>query len=86
MQIEKIYFDMDGVLVDFNKGVRELGGFEGLDQCKASKEKDEQLWNAVRSVDDFSMNIEEWNASGGTGILYKDAEGVIKAFEMIAAS
>jgi len=28
MRYEKIYFDMDGVLADFAKGVRELCGME----------------------------------------------------------
>jgi len=166
MQIEKIYFDMDGVLVDFDKGIRELGNFDCLDQNKSTKEQDEALWNAVRSVDDFydrldpipgaiemfnaiyavygdkceilsavpkphrnipnarenktswvrrnlsddvvinlvyrsekqdyvsgkgciliddfSMNIEEWNASGGTGILFKDTKSVLRDLNRIA--
>ena len=27
MELKKIYFDMDGVLADFERGVRELAGF-----------------------------------------------------------
>ena len=32
MTAEKIYFDMDGVLADFDRGVRELCGMEAFDQ------------------------------------------------------
>ena len=32
MEVEKIYFDMDGVLADFERGVREICGIEPPDQ------------------------------------------------------
>ena len=32
MEVHKIYFDMDGVLADFKRGVRELCGFEAPPQ------------------------------------------------------
>jgi len=160
MQIEKIYFDMDGVLADFDRGITELGNTEIVKQSEATKEKDDALWDTVRRVDhfydrlepmagavemfraiydiygdkceilsavpkpyrniptaredkltwvrrylsedvrinlvyraqkqdyvkgagsilidDFSTNIDEWEASGGTGILFETAEDVLK--------
>ena len=47
MKIEKIYFDMDEVLADFNRGVRELCHMEPVEQSVSTKE-DDALWAAVR--------------------------------------
>ena len=50
----KIFFDMDGVLADFNKGVEELCGFEGSDRdrWKASG-NDDEMWVGIREVVHF---------------------------------
>ena len=32
MEVSRIYFDMDGVLADFDRGVRDLCGLEPVDQ------------------------------------------------------
>lgn len=37
MKIEKIYFDMDGVLADFDRGIRELCHMDPLNQAIKSK-------------------------------------------------
>lgn len=160
MQIEKIYFDMDGVLADFDRGIEELCSMEKQKQGEASAASDDELWDAVRGVenfydklepvkgavemfkalwekygdrceilsavpkphrnipsaredktkwvrrllsdqvvinlvyraekqdfvkgkgciliDDYQINIDEWNQAGGTGILFESAEGVVE--------
>ncbi len=54
MNIEKIYFDMDGVLADFERGVRELCGMEPPPQ-EGEKEPglDLSMWDRVRNVGNF---------------------------------
>ena len=58
MQIEKIYFDMDGVLADFDRGMEELCYMENQKQGEAGSNSDDELWNAVRSVDNFYDKLE----------------------------
>ena len=58
MQIEKIYFDMDGVLADFDRGITELGKIAKVNQSEATSATDDALWDAVRSVDDFYDKLE----------------------------
>lgn len=53
MTIEKIYFDMDGVLADFDRGVAELCLMEKQEQGEAGTKSDEELWDAIRAVDNF---------------------------------
>jgi phosphoglycolate phosphatase-like HAD superfamily hydrolase len=54
MEIKKIYFDMDGVLADFEKGVRELCGIDAYSQnVKRPKGYDDLLWEKVRGVENF---------------------------------
>ncbi len=55
MKLKKIYFDMDGVLADFERGVKELAGFEmtAADQDSKTKEEDEAMWAAIREVEHF---------------------------------
>ena len=54
MEIKKIYFDMDGVLADFEKGVRELYGIDAYSQnVKRPKGYDDLLWEKVRGVKNF---------------------------------
>lgn len=59
MKIKKLYLDMDGVLADFDRGVRELAGAEPLPvNGKRSPEDDERMWAAVRGVDHFYGRLE----------------------------
>ena len=52
--IEKIYFDMDGVLVDFDGGVTKLCGLRPLMQGgRRSKEEDDLMWEKTREVGHF---------------------------------
>ena len=54
MEVKKIYFDMDGVLADFEKGIRELCHMEPQSQNgKRSKKIDDLMWEAIRNVDRF---------------------------------
>ena len=54
----KIYFDMDGVLADFDRGITELGKIAKVNQSEATSATDDALWDAVRSVDDFYDKLE----------------------------
>ena len=58
MTVEKIYFDMDGVLADFDRGVRELCGMEALDQGTRSPAQDDIMWEAIRKIDHFYDKLE----------------------------
>ncbi|MCR4892102.1 MAG: hypothetical protein K5989_07990 [Lachnospiraceae bacterium] len=58
MIVEKIYFDMDGVLADFDRGVRELCHMEPLNQMTSTEEEDTKLWAAVREVGHFYDKLE----------------------------
>ena len=54
----KIYFDMDGVLADFEKGLRDLCGIEPVEQGKSNSKLDDIIWDAVRSVEHFYDKLE----------------------------
>ena len=58
MEVNKIYLDMDGVLADFDRGVRELCGLEPLEQMVATKEDNDRLWAAVARVDHYYGRLE----------------------------
>lgn len=57
MNIKKIYFDMDGVLADFNLGVKELAGFTPISQNEENEDITTNMWNAVRKVDSFYYKL-----------------------------
>ena len=63
MKIEKIYFDMDEVLADFNRGVRELCHMEPVDQSVSTKEEDDALWAAVRDTGHFYDRLKPVNGA-----------------------
>ena len=58
MDVKKIYFDMDGVLADFDRGVIELCGMEPLDQANRTPEEDHALWEKIREVGHFYDKLE----------------------------
>lgn len=53
MKVNKIYFDMDGVLADFNRGVRELCNINPPSQDFTDKIKDDEMWNKIRKTPHF---------------------------------
>ena len=56
---EKIYFDMDGVLADFDGGVTKLCGLKPLSQGKGrSEEEDNRMWEKIRKVGHFYDKLE----------------------------
>lgn len=58
MDISKIYFDMDGVLADFDRGVTELCNFPYIPQDKKTPEQDDEMWAAIRKVEHFYFKLE----------------------------
>ena len=120
--VSKIYFDLDGVLADFDRGVMELAGFNRNGATANSDIKDDDMWQAIAKVpnfydklelmpgakemfnsiyklwesvtrkkkknfctgpeciliDDLKKNISEWEAYGGTGILFTNSEEVLQ--------
>ena len=60
MEIEKIYFDMDGVLADFERGVRELCGIEPPDQNAKHHDPgaDDKMWEAIKNSANFYDHLE----------------------------
>ena len=53
MRATKIYFDLDGVLADFQKGVVELCGIEPVDQSHKRSGQDDLLFGAMKRVPHF---------------------------------
>ena len=54
MTVDRIYFDMDGVLADFARGVRELCGIVAFIQGKEQDEaQDNRMWDVIRKVGHF---------------------------------
>ena len=57
--VKKIYFDMDGVLADFEGGVINLCGFRPPMQSdkNCTKEDEDHLWEEIRKVDHFYAKL-----------------------------
>ena len=58
MKISKIYFDMDGVLANFERGINEICGMEMPIQGKSTKEEDDRMWQAVKDASHFYDRLE----------------------------
>lgn len=60
MKPERIFFDLDGVLADFDRGVKELAGFDntGIDHNSKTPVDDDAMWEAMRKVDHFFDKLE----------------------------
>ncbi len=56
--VKKIYFDMDGVLADFEGGAREFCGLPKLDPGqRRTEEEDDLMWQKIREVEHFYDRI-----------------------------
>ena len=53
MEVKKIYFDLDQVLADFNRGVTELCGLEYREEKNLTPAADTVMWGKIREVDHF---------------------------------
>lgn len=62
MEIKKIYFDMDGVLADFSRGVEELCGLPS--DCD-----DDLMWKSIKNVEHYYEKL-EWIPAGKNMITY----------------
>lgn len=58
MKISKIYLDMDGVLADFDRGVKELCGLAPHGQVGNTDKDDEMMWEAIKNVGHFYDKLE----------------------------
>ena len=59
MTVGKIYFDMDSVLADFNRGVRELCGMEPQDPSgEMNAELDDEMWRRIKKAGHFYDRLE----------------------------
>jgi len=57
-EIKKIYLDLDGVLADFDGGLRKLCGVEPVDQMHATKEDEDRTFGAIRDCEHFYRRME----------------------------
>lgn len=58
MHVRKIYFDLDGVLADFDRGVRELCGLTPMEQSSMTSKQHDALWAEVKKVEHFYDRLE----------------------------
>ena len=58
MEIKKIYFDMDGVLADFERGINEICRMDMPVQGKSTEEEDDRMWQAVKETEHFYDRLE----------------------------
>ena len=56
--VSKIYFDLYGVLADFDRGVMELAGFNRNGANANSDIKDDDMWQAIARVSNFYDKLE----------------------------
>ena len=59
MDFDRIYFDMDGVLADFDRGVRDMCQMEAGDQEAPDREKhDDLMFAAIAATPHFYLRLE----------------------------
>ncbi len=60
MNVEKIYFDMDGVLADFERGVKEICGLTPPSQNAEHRQpgEDDEMWAAIKACPHFYDQLE----------------------------
>ncbi|MBQ0070400.1 MAG: hypothetical protein KBS81_00850 [Spirochaetales bacterium] len=58
MDVDRIYFDMDGVLANFQGGLQTLCGLEPMEQGKKTREDDDRMFAAMREYDHFYALLE----------------------------
>ena len=58
MVAKKIYFDMDGVLADFDRGVEELCSMDYVPQGQRPDGFDDAMWASIREVGHFYDKLE----------------------------
>lgn len=64
-EVRKIYLDMDGVLADFSRGVRELCGMEAAAlNGKQDRKNDDLMWEAIRRTEHFYGRLELMPGAG----------------------
>ena len=56
--IRKIYFDLDGVLADFDRGIDEIAGFNRDGVNTNSNVNDDAMWVAIEKVPNFYNKLE----------------------------
>ena len=58
MRIRKIYFDMDGVLADFDSGVEDLCSLPRPSLDHDSSEQNRRMWEAIREYGHFYYQLD----------------------------
>ena len=59
MDFDRIYFDMDGVLADFDRGVRDMCQMEAGDQEAPDREEhDDLMFAAIAATPHFYLRLE----------------------------
>lgn len=58
MEVKKIYFDMDGVLADFDRGVEELLHMERVPQVARSDRSTDELFAAMKACPHYYDRLE----------------------------
>ncbi len=58
MEITKIFFDMDGVLADFDRGVADICKLTPGPQDEVPVEEEERMWAAIKEAGHFYAKLE----------------------------